>query len=271
MTPLDVFYAAIIGLVAGLVGGLCGIGGSIIMLPALGLVFGYHTPDGQVDPQATEHHLYMASAMLVNMVVAGTALRTHFKAGAIDRSIVVKLLPPMALAILFGVMVGDSMPGRIPRMVLVGFLFLYAFWSILSAARKWPEPTPDQQRITALRVGSIGTVTGFLAGFLAIGGGVIMVPAMQLIARIPLRKAIAASAAAMCVAAPIGAALKFAKLSEHHLSARHALMLGLSMALGASIGSPMGARLTHRLKLPHLRLAVAVVLAASGLKLAGIV
>ncbi len=53
-----------IGLVAGLVGGLAGIGGSIIMLPALGLFLGYKTP------ARTEHHLYMASAMTVNILVA---------------------------------------------------------------------------------------------------------------------------------------------------------------------------------------------------------
>ena len=271
MTPTDVFLTALIGLVAGLVGGLGGIGGSIIMLPALGLVFGYHTPDGQSDPAATEHHLYMASAMLVNMVVAGTALRTHFRAGAIDRRIVLRLLPPMAGAILIGVVLGDTLPGRIPELVLIGFLFLYAAWTIFTAIRKLPEPTPDQQRATTIRVGSIGFVTGFGAGFLAIGGGIIMVPAMQLLARVPLRRAIAASAAAMCVASPIGAVMKFSRLSAHGLSWKSALMLGLSMALGASIGSPMGARLTHKLKLPHLRLVVAIVLAASGLKLIGVV
>lgn len=262
MTTDLILIAVCIGLVAGLVGGLCGIGGSIVMLPALGLAFGY-------DDQAnTRHHLYMASAMLVNTVVAGTALGPHLRAKAIDRRIVARLLPPMAIAILGGVALGDQTDGRVPKLVLVGFLFAFVLWTLFTAIRRLPEPTPEQERATGARLGIIGLGTGLLAGFLAIGGGIVMVPAMQLVAKVPLRRAIAASAVAMCVASPIGAVMKFATLDSHGQSWVEALALALAMAVGASIGSPLGARLTHRLRLPHLRVAVAVVLAASGARLA---
>lgn len=262
MTPEQILIAAVIGLVAGLVGGLCGIGGSIVMLPALGLAFGYD------DEANTRHHLYMGSAMLVNVVVAGTAIRPHWKAGAIDRRIVTKLLPAMAVAIVGGVVIGNQTAGRVPKLVLVGFLFVFVAWTLFTAIRKLPEPTPEQERATGTRLGAIGLVTGLLAGFLAIGGGIVMVPAMQLAARVPLRKAIAASAAAMCLTSPIGAAVKLSTLSAHGQSWREAVVLGLAMAVGAAVGSPLGARLTHALKLPHLRLAVAIVLALSGARLA---
>lgn len=262
MTPEQVAIAAVIGLVAGLVGGLCGIGGSIVMLPALATIFGYD------EAAHNRHHMYMAAAMLVNMVVAATAIRPHLRAQAIDRNIVARLLPPMAIAIIGGVALGNQTPGRVPMLVLVGFLFAFVGWTLFTAVRKLPEPSPEQERATGTRLGVIGLVTGLLAGFLAIGGGIVMVPAMQLAARVPLRKAIAASAAAMCVASPIGAVMKFATLSEHGQSWQEALGFGVAMALGASIGSPLGARLTHKLRLPHLRLAVAIVLAASGARLA---
>lgn len=270
MTPTEILIAVGIGLVAGLVGGLCGIGGSIVMLPALGLVFGYRLPSGEVDPEEARHHLYMASAMLVNVVVAATAIRPHVKAGAIDRRIVGRLLPPMAIAIIGGVALGDQTEGRVPKLVLVGFLFAFVVWTLFTAVRRLPEPTEEQQRATGPRLGSIGLVTGLLAGFLAIGGGIVMVPAMQLVARVPLRRAIAASAAAMCVASPIGAVMKFSTLSMHGLRWQEALTLGLAMAVGASVGSPLGARLTHALHLRHLRLAVAIVLGLSGARLAGL-
>ncbi|VAX40248.1 hypothetical protein MNBD_PLANCTO03-1554 [hydrothermal vent metagenome] len=266
MTPLELLIAAGIGLVAGLVGGLCGIGGSIIMLPALAMVFGY--PEGKEN---TEHHLYIAAAMLVNAVVAATAIRPHIRAGAIDRTIIVRLLPPMAIAIIGGVVLGDQVEGRIPKLVLVGFLYAFVAWTLFTAIRKLPEPTEDQQRATGPRLGSIGLGTGLIAGFLGIGGGIVMVPAMQLVAKVPLRRAIAASAVAMCVASPIGAVMKFSTLSTHGLRWQEGLTLGLAMAVGASVGSPLGARLTHKLKLPHLRLVVALVLGVSGLRLAGIV
>lgn len=262
MTPAELLIAGVIGLVAGLVGGLCGIGGSIVMLPALGLAFGYD------DESNTRHHLYMASAMLVNTVVAATAIRPHLRAKAIDKAVVLRLLPPMSIAIIGGVVLSDQASGRIPKLVLVGFLFAFVIWTVFTAIRRLPEPTPDQERATTNRLGSIGFVTGLLAGFLAIGGGIVMVPAMQIIAKLPLRRAIAASAAAMCIASPIGATVKFASLGSHGLDWKHALVLGLAMSVGAAVGSPLGARMTHRLKLPHLRLAVAIVLAVSGARLA---
>jgi len=269
VTPAEVLIASLIGLVAGLVGGLCGIGGSIIMLPGLALAFGYD------DAANTDHHRYMAAAMLVNVVVAAMSIRPHVRAGAIDRRIVLKLVPAMVVAIAAGVLLGDQVSGRVPKLVLVTFLFVFVAWTVFTAIARLPEPAPEQERATAPRLGAIGVATGLLAGFLAIGGGTIMVPAMQLAARVPLRRAIAASAAAMCVASPIGAVMKFASLPSHTdalgepLSRRSAFMLGMSMAAGAAIGSPLGARLTHRLRLPHLRLAVAVVLGLSAAKMAG--
>jgi uncharacterized protein len=270
MTPQEILIAAAIGLIAGLVGGLCGIGGSIVMIPALGLVFGYKLPDGTPDPAANDHHLYMAAAALVNVVVAAASIRPHLKARAIDRAIVRRLLPPMAIAIVGGVVLSNQAVGRIPKLVLVGFLFLFVAWTLFTALRNLPEPTPEQQRATTTRLGVIGLITGFLAGFLAIGGGIVMVPAMQIAARIPLRRAIAASAVAMCAVAPIGALLRLLTLGEHGLRWQNAVTLGLAMAVGASVGSPLGARLTHKLPLQQLRIAVSLVLALSGARLAGI-
>ncbi|QKK07830.1 MAG: sulfite exporter TauE/SafE family protein [Planctomycetota bacterium] len=193
MTPTEILIAAVIGLVAGVVGGLCGIGGSIIMLPALALVFGYDLPDGEPDATRNAHHLYMAAAAMVNVVVAATSIRPHLKAKAIDRAIVLRLVPPMAIASIGGVVVSNRLPGSVPKLALIVFLFLFVAWTLFTAIRKLPEPTPEQQRATATRVGGIGTLAGFLAGFLAIGGGIVLVPSMQIIARISLRRAIAAS------------------------------------------------------------------------------
>jgi len=269
MTPMEILIAAVIGLVAGVVGGLCGIGGSIIMLPALALVFGYDLPDGEPDPTRNAHHLYMAAAAMVNVVVAATSIRPHIRAKAIDRGIVMRLVPPMAIASIAGVVLSNELPGRYPKAALIVFLFLFVAWTLFTAIRKLPEPTPEQLRATTPRVVGIGTLAGFLAGFLAIGGGIVLVPSMQIIARVQLRRAIAASAVAMCAVAPIGAVLRLATLGDHDLAWMDAVSLGLAMAVGAAIGSPLGARLTHVLKLQYLRLVVAIVLGVSGAKMAG--
>ena len=61
MTVTEVLISGLIGLAAGILGGLAGVGGSILILPALAFLFGSR-PD-------VVQHLYMAAAMTVNDVV----------------------------------------------------------------------------------------------------------------------------------------------------------------------------------------------------------
>ena len=72
MTGFDLIALALIGLLAGLLGGLLGIGGSIVMIPAMTEVLG---PD---------QHLYQAAAMTVNFFVVVPAVIRHSRAGAIS-------------------------------------------------------------------------------------------------------------------------------------------------------------------------------------------
>lgn len=253
----------IIGLAAGAVGGLAGIGGSIIMLPALGYFLGYS------DESNAEHHLYMAAAMAVNSVVAIFSTRKHRKAGAIDPRLTRRLCPPMFLGILAGVLLSNVMEGSTLKLALVGFLWLYCAYAIVTTIRKLPEPPDNHMRTGWPVIGSIGGGTGVLAGLLGIGGGIVMVPLMIVGGKIPVRKAVAASAWVMQITAPAGAIVKLMTLREHGQDWGEALILAAPMAAGAMVGATIGAGLTHRLKLPALRIAIAVVLAAASFKLAG--
>lgn len=256
-------FTLIIGLVAGVVGGLAGIGGSIIMLPALGVFFGYQ------DATKSEHHLYMAAAMVVNSVVAIFSTRKHRKAGVIDGRLTMRLCPPMFAGILGGVLFSNVMEGGTLKLALVGFLWLYCAYAIITTIRKLPEPPEDHMRAGWGTIGTIGGGTGVLAGLLGIGGGIVMVPLMIVGAKVPVRKAVAASAWVMQITAPAGAVVKLLTLGEHGQDWGDALILAVPMAAGAMVGATIGAGLTHRLKLPALRIAIAVVLAGASFKLAG--
>ena len=263
MTPLQALISAVIGLVAGLLGGLCGIGGSVVMLPALAFVF------GSGDETGTRHHLYMSAAMLVNAVVAGASVRQHARARAIDGVLVRQLLPTMCVCMIGGVALSNELPGWWPRAALGVFLLVYAVWTIVVSVRALPDHSGEDRRRSTVLVGSIGGATGLLSGVLAIGGGVVLVPALQLVVRVPVRRAIASTATVMCASSAIGATQKLATLDAHGLRWQEALVLGGVMGVGALVGAPMGARLTHRVPMGGLRVALALVLGASGVRLAG--
>jgi len=257
-TLLLVLICAAIGLGAGVIGGIAGIGGSIIMLPALVFIFGAQT----------DHHIYQCAAMIVNAVVAYSSSRQHEKSGAIRRPLFIRLWPAMALASVATVWFSKSVPGFWPRVGLAGFLLAYCGYNVFAAWRRIPDAADDRETTSALLLAGIGVVCGCAAGFLAVGGGILMVPLLQLAGKVQLRRAIATSAAVMTLTAPIGALAKVGTIVVEGRDWRAALLYAAGMSLGAIGGARLGVVITQKMSLPHLRLVLSVILAAVAAKMA---
>jgi len=252
-----------IGFGAGLIGGLAGIGGSLIMLPALAIVLGY------TDQAKTEHHLYMAAAMTVNILVAIPAAYQHHKKGAVRMDLVKVLLPSVGIAIVAGVLVSNTLQGNVLRLILAGFIAIYCLNNVVGAIRGKHEAHTDNKVHTAGLIGT-GGVTGFMAGLLGLGGGVIMVPMMQVLGRVPLRQAIASSAMVMSFTAVVGASIKLATLHTHNFTVLQAMFLVAALGPMAIVGSTIGAKLTHALPLRIVKLTISVLLLAAAVRLSGL-
>jgi uncharacterized membrane protein YfcA len=254
MTIPQFLEAMGLGLAAGVIGGLAGIGGSLVMLPGLALVFGYHTRGH------TEQHVYQAAAMAINLLVAIPATRRHVKAGAMRPGLVWPLMPPMIVAIIAGVLASDRVGGRALTLLLAAFIGVYCCLNLYRAWRPIPEAARKPERAGLLLLAAIGAGAGFIGGLLGLGGGAVMVPALQLLAGVRLRAAIAASSAAMVASSLVGACLKFMTLPRHGHSWDQAALLVLAMAPGAILGGGFGAHLAHHLPLRVVRIAISVIL-----------
>ena len=261
MSPVQILEAAGIGLAAGVIGGLAGIGGSLVMLPGLALVFGFR------DAAHTDQHLYMAAAMAVNVLVAIPATRKHARAGAVRRELVARVMPAMVMAIIAGVLVSDRVPGRALKTILAAFIAAYCVVNIYRVFRPRPQVNRPPEITTAPVLGAIGAGAGFVGGLLGLGGGAVMVPALNTFARLKLLDAIATSSATMAVSAAIGASLKFATLRLHDLRWQDAAWLVVAMAPGAVLGGYAGAWLAHRLPIRTVRIAISVILLLVAIRL----
>jgi uncharacterized membrane protein YfcA len=262
LDPIHLLMAAILGILAGVIGGLAGIGGSLVMIPGLGLIYGYDEPDRVIQ------HLYMASAMGVNVLVSAPAAWQHRRKGSISIPTVKLILPGMLLGMTGGVWVSDQTPGRWLFAILAVFIAGYAMLNMLRAVRKSVEPAEAEARQEWWLYSLIGLVTGFLGGLIGIGGGIVMVPLMQVVCRMSLKMAIGTSSAVMVVSALLGSAQKVLHLEKHGLEMTQALQLIAIMGPGAMVGGMLGAKLTHRLPLPALRVSVSILLTLIALRLA---
>ena len=254
MTTIQVIEAVGIGLAAGVVGGLAGIGGSLVMLPGLALVFGYD------DEKHSAHHVYMAAAMVINVLVAIPATRKHAQAGAVRRELVARILPTMIVAIVAGVLASDRVPGLRLKQLLAVFIAAYCVLNIYRIFKPRPQVNRPAERTGPVLLATLGGAAGLLGGLLGLGGGAVMVPALQVFARVKLIDAIATSSATMVGSAAIGASLKLATLSTHDRSWREALLLVVAMAPGAILGGSLGATLAHRLPIKAVRLVISIIL-----------
>jgi len=254
---MELLIPAAIGLIAGLLGGLLGIGGSIVIIPGLIL---FLSQMGRYE--GSVQHLLQAAAMICNVFVAAPSVLAHRRAGMIMRSVTLPLVPAALVGILLGVYVSDTslfarQNGVYLAMILAGFMVYVAGYNgfRLMTNTDLEHGFDERPGPPVAGVGSVGLVMGFFAGLLGIGGGAICVPMQQILLRIPLRRAIANSAVTIVCVSSVGAVFKNATLSLHHgIAVTESLQLAAMLIPTAIVGSYIGGKLTHALPRRVLRL-----------------
>ena len=108
---------------------------------------------------------------------------------------------------------------------------------------------------------AIGLGAGVLAGIFGIGGGIVIVPALILLAKFAPQTATGTSLAIFLL--PIGALGAWAYYKEGHVRVVPALLL----ALGVFLGSPIGAKIAHSISALALKRSFAVLLVAVAARL----
>ncbi len=257
---IDLFIQGTIGLLAGLLGGLLGVGGSTIIIPAF-ILYLSQTPEGY---RGEDQHKLQAAAMICNVFIAGSSILSHVRAKAVIGPVAWRLIVSAIIGILGGVSLSNSFlfareNGRYLAMGLAGFLgyvALYNLWKYRADLTCKNAFHPEEDiPLYPLRTLLVGGAMGFVAGLLGIGGGALCVPAQLMFLRIPLRRAIANSALTIVCVSGFGAFYKNATLPMHGFAVSESIRLAIAIIPTAMIGSYIGGRLTHTLPRNVLRIA----------------
>lgn len=270
MSAIELLIALVLGLFGGCVGGMLGLGGGIVIIPALTLIRG---PD---------QHLYQASLMLIYVVVALAALRRHLRAKVVRVDILTGLVPASILTMLAGVWLSNQFDELWLRRMFAIFLVyvvaldttrLPAEWRGRADASNGTRVMPTPGRVPLMRSMSVGAAMGLVGGLLGVGGGTIAVPMQQQVCKVSMREAIGTSTAVILVTGLIGAIAKNLTLVEATHGERtivDSLLLAASLAPGAIVGGVIGSHLAHRLPIFWVRLAFVCLLTLSAVKMSGL-
>ncbi|MEA1960793.1 MAG: sulfite exporter TauE/SafE family protein [Bacillota bacterium] len=221
----------VIGVMAGMIGSVLGLGGAVIMLPAMQIFLGYDAV------------MAVGTTLLAVVFTSLSGALGHFKAGNVQ----VRSGIWVGCGGLMGVLVGSyvfkkylscSMEGL---SYIMGVLFLgmavkmglevYSDLKGHDQGQGNSEETVSSEPVVGLLL--LGMVTGTLTGMLGIGGGFIMVPGMMWLFGASAHVAVGSTLLAMLPIATVGAIIK---LSQGFVFPMAGLILGIGTAVGAQLG-----------------------------------
>jgi hypothetical protein len=261
------------GVVAGLFGSLLGLGGGILIVPFLTLVFGL--PIQQA----------VGVSLVCVIVTSGAAAAVYLERRVAN----LRLGMVLELFTATGAVIGGAIAFLLDEHVLAGLFTALLLYTAVTMARRRENPSPqasdapatpaspaiadnDPARVAPttsgfiarlsgpgyivknLRVGTIGAVfAGVMSALLGIGGGLVKVPLMHLFMGVPLRVSTATSNLMVGITASTSAIVYLLRGGIDPYIAG-------PTALGVFLGAAIGSRSSHRIQLGVLRLLFVVVL-----------
>ncbi|MDF1731461.1 MAG: sulfite exporter TauE/SafE family protein [Minwuia sp.] len=250
------------GCVAGVLAGLLGVGGGIVVVPVLYTMLGQL----EIDPSVRMHVAVGTSLASIVLTSIGSA-RAHHRRGAVDTDLLRRWGPFIFAGSVSGVLIASLVSGATLTMVFAVVALIVAAYMAFTPA--------DFRLRDRLPGGAAGAASGFAIGgtsaMMGIGGGTLCVPYFNIFGY-PVHRAVGTAAAIGLIIALPGAigfiVSGWGVAALPQASAGHVNLLGLVLiAPFASLTAPLGARLAHGMKPRALKLAFALFLFATAVRM----
>jgi len=267
--PIDVLVIFLVSIIAGFIGALFGLGGGVLIIPFLTLVEGVPVPLAvgasivSVVATSSSSAATYVQDHLTNLRL-GMFLEIGTVAGAITGAFVAVFLPASVLFVLFGLILlyatiimvrargidfpADVKPDKTSRILSLGGQ--YEDHSLNRVVKYEVTRTP----LTVF----IGYFAGIVSGLLGVGGGIINVPTMNLVSKIPVKVASATSNFMIGVTAAASASVYLIRGDVNPL-------LAAPLIVGVAGGALLGTRVLKVTPPARVKVAFGILLAAISL------
>jgi uncharacterized membrane protein YfcA len=250
-----------VGAVAGILAGLLGVGGGLIIVPALMLLFvhqGFET--------SLLMHLSVATSLATILLTSMLSTYAHHRHGAVQWRDVWMLTPGILVGAVIGAGVADRLPTNALKNIFAIFEIIVAIQMSLSV-----RPAARQKPAHKATLTAAGLVTGGVSTILGIGGGTITVPFLLWCKR-SIRQAVATSAACGFPIALSGVisyiilGMDEQSLPDHSLGYVYWPAF-LAISVTSMLFAPLGAKWAHSLPTHFLKRLFALLLLFIGVRM----
>ncbi|MFO1340859.1 MAG: sulfite exporter TauE/SafE family protein [Burkholderiaceae bacterium] len=261
MAWLDLFPPALVaellalGVCAGFLAGLFGIGGGMLMVPFMTIIFSRRGVDSSLAVK-----MAIATSMATILFTSLSSVRAHHRRGAVRWPIVRGMAP--------GILIGGLLAGGGAFALLKGqaLALVFGLFVTFSATQmlRGKKPAASRQMPGWAGQTAAGTGIGFLSGLVGAGGGFVSVPFMTW-CNVPIHNAVATSSALgvpVAIASTLGYVVGGWNLPAALPGAVGYLYLPalVVIAVASVTMAPVGARTAHAMNVEQLKRAFAVLL-----------
>lgn len=247
-----------LGAVVGFLAGLLGIGGGILIVPVLSIIFSF-----QGFPQEHTHMMALGTSMASIIFTALSSFIAHHKHGAVRWDIWKYIAPGIVITSFFGPAIASKVPAFYLKIFFVLFIFYVSFQMIANI-----KPKPSRSIPGAPALAGVGMGIGAVSSLVAIGGGTLTVPFLVW-CNVSMQHAIGTSAAVgFCIALAgsfgyIISGLGVATLPQYSFGYVY-LPAFVGLVSMSVLTAPIGAKLTHTLPVSKLKKIFALLLLTLG-------
>ncbi|GJM06690.1 MAG: UPF0721 transmembrane protein [marine bacterium B5-7] len=252
---MDILLYLLIGALTGTVAGLLGVGGGLMVVPALDLML------APIMPHAVVMRVAAGSSLAIMIPTAFSACLSHQLRGNVLWRVWLRLLPGVLLGILSGATVAHVIPSLWLRIAFGAFAIVIAYRMFRLVKPKLERRLPSLWGMT-----SVAFAIGAKSGALGLGGGALSVPFLTRY-NVPMHQARGTSSALSLTIACIGS-IAFAWHGAAHMghiadaSGYIYWPAVYSIAPASLCFAPLGTWLGNRVSVPLLKRVFALFLLA---------
>lgn len=250
------------GTIAGLLAGLLGVGGGIVIVPVLFWVF------GALDfPEATSMSVAVATSLATIIPTSIVSARAHRAKGNLDDALLRSWAPYVFAGALVGGLLSFVLDGRDLTLIFGIIALVVAINMAIPKNLVLRQGLPPSNTAQS----TIATLIGSFSALMGIGGGTLTVPVLSMFA-FPTHRAVGTAAAfGLVIAVP--AVIGFIA-SGWGVAERPPFSLGYVNVVAAAlivpatmVMAPIGARIAHALPAAQLKLAFALFLGVTAVRM----